>query len=224
MKTLRAFGLSIAALLIAAASSVASLAASQRDGPTIAATQARDSIRVVASWGAGCDLRGCPDSMAVTWSVNSVARTVRVVRRRTDTLWLTAPAWGSSAPVTVTVTTYRRGLASAPTSATTTVRRTDVPPPAVDSLRLDTLALRIELERVAEADSFPVIVVRRAVDYSTESRMVAGDSTQLCAIGRNRYTGRVALFTEWTVTDAQLRRIESACAGASDAYAAERSG
>jgi hypothetical protein len=224
MIRLRAFGLALAALLIAAASSAASLAASQREGPTVTATQARDSVRVVASWGRGCDLRGCPDSIAVTWSVGGIAQAPRITRARTDTLWLTAPAWGSSVTVTVTVTTYRRGLASAPASATTTVRRTDAPPPAVDSLRVDTLALRIELERVAEADSFPVIVVRRAVDYSTESRMVVGDSTQLCAIGRNRYTGRIALFVEWEVSDAELQRIESACAEASDAYAAERSG
>lgn len=115
--------------------------------PALAVTQVGDTLRVIAAWRPACDARGCPDSTRVTWTVRGAARPARHTRGTSDTLWLPAPAWGDSAVVLVGVTALRRGLPSPTRSATTVLRRQDSPPPAVDSLKVDTL------RHAARADS-----------------------------------------------------------------------
>jgi hypothetical protein len=193
--------------------------------PTLSVQVLADSVRVVAAWRPTCDVRGCADSSRVTWQVGTRTPVVRTTRRTADTLWFVAPAWGDSVRVSVTVEAMRRGRAGDPRTVATIVRRLDAPPPPVDSLRVDTLALLRELAVLAVRDSFPVVVVRDTLGGRSasipEGTMLVN---YLCAIGRNRYTGAVAVLTDVTWPDDVANATERRCERARAAYAAERSG
>lgn len=191
--------------------------------PALRVQQTGDTVRVVATWRNPCDARGCADSSRVTWQVGTRAPVVRTTRRTADTLWLTAPAWGDSLRVSVAVAAMRRRDVGEPRSVTTVVRRLDAPPPPVDSLRVDTLALLRELAVIAVRDSFPIVVTRDTLGRR-EGSVPIGGLLSLCAIGRNRYTGTVSVLTDVTWPEDVTHAVERRCERARAAYAAERSG
>jgi hypothetical protein len=197
-------------------------AASANNAPSLVAVQVGDSVRVIARWSNPCDARGCSDSVRVQWSRNGAALAVRHSRQNADTLFAALPAWGDSATVGVAVAGVRRGLVGASRAASLVVRRADLAPPLVDSLRVDTLAIAADLELAASRDSFPLIEIREAADAGMP--FVVGAPRQLCALARNRYTGAVAILTEYDITDAELARIGDACAAVARQYATERAG
>lgn len=191
--------------------------------PALRVQQIGDTVRVVATWRNPCDARGCADSSRVTWQVGTRAPIVRTTRRTIDTLWLTAPAWGDSLRVSVAVAAMRRRDIGEARTVTTVVRRLDAPPPPVDSLRVDTLALLRELAVLAVRDSFPIVVTRDTLGRR-EGSVPIGGLLSLCAIGRNRYTGTVSVLTDVTWPEDVTHAVERRCERARAAYAAERSG
>lgn len=199
-----------------------SVGAAATNGPALRVGQQGDSVRVIAQWKLGCDTKGCPDSARVAWTVRGAPVKLRHLTRAVDTLWFPAPAWGDSALVQVAIAGVRRNAVGTVRTATATVRRIDAPPPPPDSVRVDTLALREALEDVAEADSFPLIVVRAADGSGAELR--EGAPRTLCALGRNRYTGVITIFAEVAVPDSALTRLATDCEGAAARYATERGG
>lgn len=217
------------ALLLASAVVSSSLSGCRRadaapanNAPSLSAVQVGDSVRVVARWSNPCDARGCADSVRVQWSHKTAALPVRHSRQNADTLFAALPDWGDSATVGVSVAGVRRGLVGAPRIASLVIRRADLAPPIVDTLRVDTLGMVDAIERAAELDSFPLVVIREATDAGLP--FYVGGSRQLCAIGRNRYTGRVAILVEYAVTDAEAIRVGEACAAAARQYDTERAG
>lgn len=199
------------------------LYAANPTSPTVRVQQVGDSIRVVANWRNPCDTRGCADSSRVTWQVGTRAPIVRTMRRTADTLWSTAPAWGDSVRVSVTVEAIRRGRTGEPRTVSTVVRRLDAPPPPVDSLRVDTLELRRQLAAIAVRDSFPSVAIRDTLGGRSGSIPIGG-TLELCVIGRNRYTGVVAVLVDDAVPEDVANRIERQCERARALVASERSG
>lgn len=199
------------------------LYAANPTSPTLRSVQVGDSVRVVATWRTPCDARGCADSTRVTWRAGTAAPLTRTLARTTDTLWLKAPAWGDSLRVAIEVATIRRRLASDVRTASVIVRRLDAPPPPVDSLRVDTLALLRELAAIAVRDSFPIVVTRDTLGRR-EGPLPVGGVLELCAIGRNRYTGTVAVLTDVTLPEDVANAVERRCERARAAYATERGG
>jgi len=190
--------------------------------PTLRTLQQGDTVRVVAAWRPACDVRGCSDSSRIVWRWGTQTVT-RTTRRTADTLWVAAPAWGDSLRVAIEVATIRRRLASDVRTASVIVRRLDAPPPPVDSLRVDTLALLRELAAVAVRDSFPIVVTRDTLGRR-EGALPIGGMLSLCAIGRNRYTGTVAVLTDITWPEDVANAVERRCERARAAYATERGG
>lgn len=221
MRTALSRGILAASLIL----SGVGVAAAARPALQLTATQQADSVQVIAKWANRCDWRGCADSVRVQWTVAGRVVATRFTRRTVDTLKLVAPAWGDSVAVSAGLTSYRRRTSSVVASASTVVRRLDAPPPPPDSLRLDTLALRIELEEIARADSFPLLVIRPADGRTAQPYvLLLGTGSQLCALARNRYTGFVTIVAEWETTDADLDRIAAECESARRRYEAERGG
>lgn len=199
------------------------LYAANPTSPTLRPVQVGDSVRVVATWRNPCDARGCADSTRVTWRAGTALPLTRTLARTADTLWVAAPAWGDSLRVAIEVATIRRRLASDVRTASVIVRRLDAPPPPVDSLKVDTLALLRELAAIAVRDSFPIVVTRDTLGRR-EGPLAIGATLELCAIGRNRYTGVVAVLTDLTWPADVSNAVERRCERARAAYAAERSG
>lgn len=191
--------------------------------PSLAVEQQGDSMRVVAAWKPACNPLGCSDAARIEWRVNQFVVATRTRATTADTLWHRAPPYGDSLRVVVTVTAIRRGISGEARSASAWLVRRDAPPPPVDSLRVDTLALRLALEQAAIDDSFPVIAVRDTLGRSSGD-LPLGMALNLCALSRNRYTGRVTIMVPpdapaWADTS-EARRCELA----RTRYEAERSG
>lgn len=126
----------LAALGVGATVAVAAVALAE---PGIDVTFTQDQVRLTASWAPRCDVRGCPDSYAVTWLRGGTQVRQATTGARRDSVLVAPPAVGDSVRVEVRVQAIRRGQAGPVTSASRWIRLPDAPPPAVDSLRLDTL-------------------------------------------------------------------------------------
>jgi hypothetical protein len=176
-----------------------------------------DSARVIARWSRPCDSRGCADSYRVQWTAGAVSR-LRNTAALADTLFVTRPAIGDSLVATVAVTSLRRGITGATRTATAVVRNPDAAPPAVDSLRTDTLTYEGAL-----LDSFPVVAIRDSLGRSSGELPLFG-TTRLCALARNRYTGDVTILVPDTLTAGAETREADRCERARLSYASERAG
>jgi hypothetical protein len=186
--------------------------ASTTDLPTLTVEMQADSARVIATWRRPCDAKGCADAYTVRFEAGSLSRTRRITVLA-DTFFVTRPAVGDSTLVSVVVTSLRRGIAGATRTATATIRNPDAPPPAVDSLRTDTLSAL-----AAERDSFPTIAVRDSLGRTDFKGYPVNVPILLCAMERNRYTGAVRMLGGESVD------ADGECAQALRSYAAERSG
>lgn len=194
------------------------VSATETNQPTLTVEYLQqDSARVIARWSRPCDAKGCADSYRVQWTAGSVAR-LRSTSALADTLFVTRPAVGDSLIATVAVTSMRRGLVGATRTAAAIVRNPDAPPPAVDSLRADTLAAL-----AAELDSFPVIVPRDTLGRNAGT-LTVGESTLLCGLARNRYTGEVRIFVPADAPADADAYFAQVCERARVAYASERAG
>jgi hypothetical protein len=191
--------------------------ASSTNTPTLTVEFQSDSARVIARWSRPCDAKGCADSYRVQWTARDVSR-LRNTAALADTLWVPRPAIGDSLVATVAVTSVRRGITGATRTATATVRNPDAAPPAVDSLRTDTLSAL-----AAELDSFPTLVVRDSLGRKGAA-LAVGDSVLLCAMSRNRYTGEVVTFVSADAPAGEEYKIDRACEHARQSYAEERDG
>jgi hypothetical protein len=205
-----------AAAVLAVLTGGAVLVSGLRAAPSLDVTYQPDGARVIARWSAVCDWRGCPDAFRVTWTRGTVEVVTRTVPGRADTATLVLPPVGDSVRVAVSVVALRRGQASAAKTATTWLRTPDAPPPAVDSLALDTLAF------LAEYD-LPILQ-RTVTGAAGPLTMVPGDSAQLCAFARRKATGELVTLVDATVSDAEEERIVAACESARRAVQAERGG
>ena len=191
--------------------------------PTLAVEYVQtDSARVIATWRRPCDARGCADSYRVQWTAGAVSR-LRNTGALAETLFVARPAFGDSLVVTVAVTALRRGLSGVTRTSSATVRNPDAPPPPVDSLRVDTAALRLQLAEIAQLDSYPVIVPRDTLGRSAAT-LAVGDSIPLCALSRNRYTGIVTILVPGDAPAWADTLLARTCERARTAYEAERSG
>lgn len=193
--------------------------ASTTDMPTLTVEMQADSARVIATWRRPCDSRGCADSYRVQWNVRDAAR-LRNTSALADTLWVPRPAIGDTLVATVAVTSLRRGITSATRIATAVVRNPDAPPPAVDSLRTDTLT---SLAQLAFEDSFPAVVIRDQFGRRT-GYVVEGIRWQLCALARNRYTGEAVLLVDPSYDESTMTGLVNRCEGARVSFQAERDG
>lgn len=193
--------------------------ASTTDRPTLTVELQADSARVIATWRSPCDAKGCADAYRVQWSAGSVSRT-RTTGALADTLHVARPALGDSLVATVFVTSIRRGRDGATRTATATMRNPDAPPPAVDSLRADTLP---SLAQLAFEDSFPTKVIRDELGRS-RGVLIDGTVSRLCPLARNRYTGEVVLLVDQSYDDATRTRVENRCEDARLLFQAERDG
>lgn len=169
--------------------------------PTLSYTVAGDSVKIVARWTVPCDERGCADRMSAQWTAGAGNTVIRnsgwpvpagatAATVQSDSVTIARPIYPATTTVTVRVTAQRRNLSSAAKTASVTVTTSDQPPPAPGTIefRVDTL----DPGYAALRDSFPRIAVRRA---DGSARAVAyGETVQFCVVGRNRYTGEVALF------------------------------
>lgn len=182
-----------------------------------------DSARVIARWARPCDAKGCADSYRVQWTAGAISR-LRSTPALADTIFVTRPAIGDSLVATVAVTAIRRGLTGATRTATAAVRNPDAPPPAVDSLRTDTLRTWSADDYLV--DTFPVWVVRDTLGQMLPSTwvMTAPSLRRTCVLGRSRYTGEVRTFVPAEATDAEIEAIDAQCTTARASYAAERDG
>lgn len=176
-----------------------------------------DSVRVIARWSRPCDLRGCADSYRVMWTVGGVAMPTRLRTATVDTVRPPMPNYGDSLAVEVAVASVRRGLISPSRSIGTVIRRPDISPPPVDSLRVDTLAA------VAYADTF-TWTLRDTNGYKQGVTRLPGSHMQWCTIAKNKYTGvfNVVVGRDWNIDT--RNDIERRCERARAAVAAEASG
>jgi len=78
------------------------------------------------------------------------------------------------------------------------------------------------LAALASNDSFPTIVPRDTLG-GTSTAITVGDTTQLCALSRNRYTGEVRIMISMEATLEEEATMQLVCERARLAYAAERS-
>jgi hypothetical protein len=193
--------------------------AATTDLPTLTVDYVQaDSARVIARWARPCDAKGCADAYRVQWTAGAAPR-LRTTVALADTLFVARPAVGDTLVATAAVTSVRRGIAGTTRTATTVIRNPDAPPPAVDSLRADTLTLA---ER-AELDTFPVIVVRDTLGRSSGTFAV-GEGTVLCGLARNRYTGEVRLFVPADAPPEADAYLEQVCERARMGFWFERDG
>jgi hypothetical protein len=208
-----------------------SLAAPASAALRVAAVRS-DSAVVVATWGRGCDVRGCPTSYQVIWT-GGQRSLMRVVVPPTDTFTVPLPAWGDSLRVTVSVRSIRRTLQGPTTTMDLWLKRPDAPPPAVDSLQLhpDTVAV------LAWRDSFPSSEWETRPATGWQYALEGGDSlplpswsggptvsegyyTVFCQFAVNRYTkARVLLMAPDALNEdvAACRVLEEKLAAARDA-------
>lgn len=130
-----------------------------------------DSLVVPVRWNASCDARGCADSYRVTWTLRGtvdatppastlprsgssrdttplpptapqevVLREVITTLAR-DSALVSLPEIGMPRHVCVYITAIRRGIPSEVSSSCRTVEAPDKAPPAVDSIRWDSLGI-----------------------------------------------------------------------------------
>ena len=115
-----------------------------------------DTLAVPVRWSAACDVLGCPDQYRITWAIDygalpnsdgvvapSATRVLRdtVLTRTADTVRVAMPNIAQPATVCVYVVAVRRGLASDVRSACRTIETPDAAPPAVDSIKWDSLGV-----------------------------------------------------------------------------------
>jgi hypothetical protein len=113
-----------------------------------------DTVFVPVRWKASCDVLGCAESYRVTWTVqqppagapisnrDAVVVAERTVAGPADTGRVASPDFGRVLNVCVNIVAVRRGLLSETARACRTVETPDAPPPAVDSIRWDSLKVQ----------------------------------------------------------------------------------
>jgi len=110
-----------------------------------------DTIALPVRWSPACDVLGCAEAYRVTWSrlvprpnngtpVKMVFRDTTIARAF-DTARVVTPAIGQVETVCIDIVAVRRGLLSEARSACRTVETPDAPPPAVDSIKWDSLGV-----------------------------------------------------------------------------------
>jgi hypothetical protein len=199
-------GMAVASVVVAAA-------------PGLDVTMQPEGARVIARWSAVCDWRGCPDSFRVTWTRGTVEQPARTVPGRADTATIALPPFGDSVRVVVSVVALRRGQASAAKTATTWLRTPDAAPPAVDSLAIDTVALRV----AALEDTFPRLAIRDSLGRRAVT-VAPGAVIQWCGLAFNRYTGQWVVARLPDATPDQQMAYERACDHARSVVATQGSG
>jgi hypothetical protein len=211
----------LAALLLIAAGAAFTVARPSAR-PLRIAVLSDDSATVVATWSASN-----ADSVRVVWS-GMVSRTlVATGSRRVDTVRVARGA--ADASITVTVTPVRAWRVGAVRTATVVVTARVVPP-TIDSLSIDTTLTRAERDaaiyEAALADTFPVGVTRRADLLAGDAAGViaVGDTVQLCALARNRFTGEVVVFIEFDLPQALADAVRTKCEPARAQMQSERAG
>lgn len=177
----------------------------------------QDSARVIARWARPCDSKGCADMYRVQWVAGAASR-LRNTAALADTLLVSRPTVGDSLVATVAVTSVRRSLFGATRTVSAVVRNPDASPPAVDSLRADTLSAL-----AAEIDSFPVIAIRDTLGRSSGTFTV-GEGTVLCGLSRNRYSGEVRIVVPADAPPDADAVLALVCERARQSFAAERAG
>lgn len=182
-----------------------------------------DSARVIARWARPCDAKGCADAYRVQWTAGAAPR-LRTTVALADTLFVARPAVGDTIVATAAVTSVRRGIAGTTRTATTVIRNPDAPPPAVDSLRADTLTYEAAL-----LDSFPVDVIRTTLGqkvplWPAPLLMSPSIDFHLCYLSRNRYTGEVRILVPSEAPPEADEAIATRCEVARQLFAAERDG
>lgn len=178
-----------------------------------------DSLRVIGRWAKACDARGCADSYTARWTVGTFTKTgTRTVTA--DTVFVAKPVFGDSVMASLTVSAVRRAVIGAARTATTWLRNPDAPPPPVDSLKVDTLAV----SEAAFLDTFPSWTAR----LSTQSQvMQVYEQPQVCILSRSRYTGEAVLLAPVSMTLDDPERVaqyESTCEPVRKAFELERGG
>lgn len=176
-----------------------------------------DTARVIARWSRPCDSKGCADSYRVQWGASAA---VKLLTRTADTAYFPRPAIGDTAVVTVAVTSVRRNIVGATRTATAVLRNPDAPPPAVDSLRADTLTAY----EAALLDTFPAIAIRDSMGRRENHAVKVGESFILCALSRNRYTGEAVVMLSDESSPEDQDRTAEACEHARAMFEAERDG
>lgn len=194
-----------------------SLRAETDSRPTLQVEFLADSARLIARTTTSCDAKGCAESYRFQWAATAATRTVTKASV-VDTFYVPRPTVGDSLMVSVSVTAIRRGISSAPRTATTWVRNPDAAPPRVDSIVIDTLALQAE---AAFRDTFPTFEVRMSTG---RLGMAIGESPQLCVLSKNHYTGEATLMIPIVIDSVRAAQIESVCEPARVAYQSEVSG
>ncbi|GAB1345091.1 hypothetical protein [Gemmatimonas sp.] len=182
-----------------------------------------DSARVIAKWARPCDAKGCADAYRVQWTAGALTR-LRTIAVVADTYFVARPAVGDSLLVSVVVTSIRRGIVGSTRTSTAVVRNPDAPPPAVDSLRTDTLNYEAAL-----LDSFPVDVIRSTLGQKVPQApapllMSPPSDFHLCYLSRNRYTGEVRILVPSEAPPEADEAIAARCEVARQLFAAERDG
>lgn len=115
--------------------------------------QQADSQRVISVAFPKCDAGGCPDQYKYVWVVNGVVtRTITRPGPRDTTYAKLAPC-PSNTIVQVTGVAMRRGLGIVGVSSTRILLCKDVPPPPLDSIKIDTVNVWMGALRV---DSIPL--------------------------------------------------------------------
>jgi len=88
------------------------------------------------------------------------------------------------------------------------------------------VAAKDRAEKAAEAahlDTFPVYTLRDTTGAVVRNlTLQLGDSSYVCLLARNRYTGQVQIFADKNVTDAAAAEVVRACEVAATAVEAER--
>jgi hypothetical protein len=204
--------------VMAAVGTAAFLSASGPLDPVIRVEYQGDSALFIARWNRPCDSRGCAESYVTRWAVGDVARPQRTRTIAIDSLWTARPAPGRSLTVNLSLQSIRRGLLSSTRTASRTISTADAPPPPVDSLVIDTLAAQ-----AAELDSFPTIAIRDTLGRR-EATLRVGESTVLCALSRNRYTGVVYILVPADAPASADAYLDTVCERARQSFAGERSG
>lgn len=204
----------VLSLFLTAACGSADAATANR--PALSVEFTGDSARVIARWARPCDRRGCADSYRVQWTAGGAAR-LRTTPATADTAMVALPPVGDSVVATVAVTALRRGLPSPARSASVVVRNPDAPPPAVDSLRADTLSAY----EAALLDSFPLITVRDSLGNQW-GEVAVGETVALCLLGEHRYTGEIRSFVAGDAPPDAEAVADRVCAYARAQFGRER--
>ena len=185
--------------------------ASESNVISLSSFQQGDSTRVIASWKRPCDSRGCAESYKVIWRFRNGFKTTTNL---SDTVWYATPRIGDTLLVSVTIHSIRRNLESPPRSAQIILRNVDSSPPPVDSVRVDT---------TFTVDSFPVEVSRMA-NGMKEATLAVGDTTFICRLARNVFTGQVLIVVDPSWTDREVEEVNQRCEQARVSYQNERDG